>query len=118
MKHYTLFEAYSTYLEACFLFDKNFWGMDTLFNPFSHIWRNISPFEVFVVKEELFEAFSTYLKACFTFEEGFGVRTLCSGHFLHIWRKELCTRGCHVALLIWSNHQMNNKSMFEKDLIK
>jgi hypothetical protein len=61
--HYTLFEAYSTYLEACFPFEENFWGKDTLFNPFSHIWRHISPFKVFRGKDTLFEVFSTYLEA-------------------------------------------------------
>jgi hypothetical protein len=91
---------------------RTFGGKDTLFNPFSHIWRHISPFEVFGGKDTLFKAFSTYLEACFTFEEGFGVRTLCSRHFLHIWRKDLCMRRCHVALLTWSNPQMNNKCMF------
>jgi hypothetical protein len=49
---------------------------DTLFNPFSQIWRNISLFEVFGGKDTLFKVFSTYLETCFTFEEGFGARTL------------------------------------------
>jgi hypothetical protein len=58
----------STYLEICFPFEENFWGKDILFNPFSHIWRHISPFEVFGGKNTLFKP------------------------FLHIWRQALCMR--------------------------
>jgi hypothetical protein len=48
---------------------RTFGGKDTLFNPFSHIWRHISPFEVFGGKDTLFEAFSTYLEASSLHEE-------------------------------------------------
>jgi hypothetical protein len=90
---------------------RSFGGKDTLSNPLSHIWKHISPFEVFEGEDKLFEAFFTYLEACFTFEEGFGMGTFWLMHFLHIWRKDLRMRSCHVALLTWSNPQMNNICM-------
>jgi len=69
-----------------------FWGKDTLFNSFAHIWWNISPFEVLGGKHTLFKAIYTCLEerslhedAMWHFWHGQTLKWIINEFFKRIW---------------------------------